>query len=326
MFEAFTVFQTRRRGPPPGRVVLTLDPRKFAEKGQRRLHIGNLRSFRLYVPLHNQSSPAVGKGPMLLYDRDRTTSVPPSYPPGTTAFLYYLTPPRKPRIAGEIRLRVSSSDDHASFESGSDLLKLDGQPWSRSLYSVSKYYVSLYEKLREDGLVPDDLDAVLSTFPRKNRKCQHLYKLNDTFIVDFSNRDDYFSVVTEQGVEKVQFPSVFDETRHGLKRRNPYTGIQIINVISQYSYVDDSVGRALARFERSNLAKHKGTRTVVLRFVKIITPATCVIPHYDGYIVLPKEGELHRRFRSFSDFNPPVWCCDIDKIARLRGLHLLWNS
>jgi hypothetical protein len=49
----------------------------------------------------------------------------------------------------------------------SDLLgALLGQPWSHPLYVVSKS-IPLYGKLREERLVPDDLDAVLSTFSKK---------------------------------------------------------------------------------------------------------------------------------------------------------------
>ena len=39
----------------------------------------------------------------------------------------------------------------------------------------------------------------------------------------------------------------------------------------------------MARFKRSTLPEHKGTRTVVLRFLKIIAPLTCVIPNYDEH-------------------------------------------
>ena len=75
--------------------------------------------------------------------------------------------PEKPRIAGELRLRVTSSNDTAFFESGWDLLRPDGQIWSRSLFHLSKFYHPLYEKLREDQLIPDDLDKVLAAFPSK---------------------------------------------------------------------------------------------------------------------------------------------------------------
>jgi len=247
---------------------------------------------------------------MLFYNTSRQLDHSyPAYPPDTTAFLYYFTSPGKPRISGEVRFRVASNDDHVSFESGSDLLRLDGQPWSRSLYSVSKYHIPLYEKLREDGFVPDDLDAVLSTFPPIVRSNQHLYTLNDTFILDFEIDKPSFTVITEKGMGKVQFMAPSSE--YTRKRRAPYTG------------------SALARFERSTHPDHKGTRTVVLRCLKIIRPVKCVIPIYDGYVLSPKEGELHRRCkRGYDISNPPfpVWSVNIDKSVMLRGLRLLWDT
>jgi hypothetical protein len=109
---------------------------------------------------------------------------------------------------------------------GSDLLKPNGQPWSRPLYVLPKYYKPLYEKLREDRLVPDDLDAILSTLtptgPRYNRS-QPLYTLNDTFIIDFSCTIQYFFLITEQGMKTIQFNTQFFERREGVKTK-PYTG------------------------------------------------------------------------------------------------------
>ena len=102
--------------------------------------------------------------------------------------------------------------------------------------------------------------------------------------------------------------------------------------ISQYFWIDysyDSVGTALAQFERSTLPAHEGTRTVVLRFIKIITPVECMIPSYDGYIVQPKEGELHRKSHrhAATKKDDVVWSVDIDKKgAMMRGFQLLWDA
>ena len=156
----------------------------------------------------------------------------PPYPPDTTAFLYYFMSSEKPRIGGELRLRVASSDDYASFESGYDLLKSNGQPWSRSLYRLSKYFIPLYEKLREEGIVPDDLHEILSTFPLNVHRCQLLYTLNDTFIVDFSSHGLSFNVITEKkGMEKVRFIGTFVEKRS--THMTPYTGVHIQITISR---------------------------------------------------------------------------------------------
>ena len=147
------------------------------------------------------------------------------YPPDSKAFLYYFRSPEKPRIAAELRLRVVSSDD-ASFESGSDLLKKNGQTWSRPLHVVSKCYIPLYEKLREEGIVPDDLDAALSTLPHtfpRYRRSHLLYSLNDTFIVNFDMRTLKLTVITEQGMDKIVFDTPFRDQR-GKTRKIPYTG------------------------------------------------------------------------------------------------------
>ena len=137
-------------------------------------------------------------------------------------------PPEKPRIGGEIRLRVTSSDDTSSFENGSDLLKPNGLPWSRSLYYVSRTTIPLYAKLREEGFVPDDLHAILSAFPPPSKemqalRCQQeLYTLNDTFLVDFGMTNQSFTIITEQGIGTVRLLAAFLELRP--KRRLPYTG------------------------------------------------------------------------------------------------------
>jgi hypothetical protein len=123
-------------------------------------------------------------------------------------------------------LRVTSSDDPASFESGSDLFRPNGRPWSRPLFVVSRCYIPLYEKLREERLVPDDLDAVLSTFPRRlpsYGRGQYLYTLNDTFIVEFGAQKWTLTVFTEQGMEELKFTGPFFESCHGA-RNIPYTG------------------------------------------------------------------------------------------------------
>ena len=87
----------------------------------------------------------------------------------------------------------------------------------------------------------------------------------------------------------------------------------------------------MARFERSTLPEHRGTRTVVLRFLKVITPVKCIIPLYDGYIPRPKEGELYKKFRHIIPQNLKVWSVNIDESNRShssirKGIQLLWDA
>jgi hypothetical protein len=49
--------------------------------------------------------------------------------------------------------------------------------------------------------------------------------------------------------------------------------IQITVYISDYSH--EFVGSALVRFKRSTLPENEGTRTSLLRFLKMITPVKC---------------------------------------------------
>ena len=265
-------------------------------------------------------------------DRRFWTCLP--YPPDTNAFLYYFMPRGKPSIAGELRLRLTSSGDPASFESGSDLLGTNGQPWSRPLPYLPRYYLPLYEKLREEELVSDGLDRVLSTLPSKfpsYRAPHRLYTLDDTFIIDFSCNRLYFHVITEKGFETMLFIRTFRDRRK-ICNGAPYTGEHTNrHLLLLYDYSHEFIGSALARFERSTLLEHEGTRTVVLRFLKIITPVKCVIPLYDGYICCPKEGELYQK-KSGLKACQKVWSVDIDKpLAKGRskfttGLQLLWDA
>ena len=172
--------------------------------------------------------------------RHNTKMIRPPYPPGTNAFLYYSIAPEKPRIAGELRLRVVSRNHHASFESGSDLFLANGRVWSRSLYGLSKYLIPLYEKLREERFIPDDLHAALSNLPlerSRNRRVQVLHTLNDTFVVDFSRRSRMpLFVITEQGVEKLTLHRQMFSDERKIWRDTPYTGAYSNHHLSVLQY------------------------------------------------------------------------------------------
>ena len=224
------------------RLIVTLDPNKFVEMKQKCLHIGKIQSFRPRISLLKHSTPVVG--PELCYDQSVNLKASArrlyhSYPLwDLKAFLYYYMSPVRPRIAGELRLRVASSDDPASFESGSDLLLPNGRAWTRPLYLVSKYYLSLYDKLREDRLIPDDLHAYLSTLPAKRHNLHRsrvLYTFNDAFIIDFSTSAIFF-VLTEQGIVKLPFDKIFYDARE-ICNYHPYSGAYTNYDLSLFQYL-----------------------------------------------------------------------------------------
>ena len=177
------------------------------------------------------------------------------FPPDTNAFLYYFLPPEKPRIAGdsELRLRVKSSDDPAFFKSGSDLLQPNDQPWMCPLSILPKHYPPLYEKLKEEGFVPDDLDRKLLTlpldFPKHDLNRRRLHTLNDTFIVDFGDVMS-FLFITEQGVVTLRPLKLFLENRSKQGLVAPFTGAHANLHVSRLLHIDypcDLIGSALAR-------------------------------------------------------------------------------
>ena len=99
-----------------------------------------------------------------------------------------------------------------------------------------------------------------------------------------------------------------------------------MSCFSYTEYSHEFIGSILARFERSSLPEHEGTRTVVLRFLTIITPVKCIIPLYDGYMCYPKAGELYQKLGHRAC--PKLWSVNIDKSKGtiVPALRLLWDA
>ncbi|PBK71655.1 hypothetical protein ARMSODRAFT_1016663 [Armillaria solidipes] len=82
------------------------------------------------------------------------------FPDKTTGFLYYWTHSDLPATAGQVRFRLTSTNDPSLFESGSDLHKLDGTPWAIPLGRLLRVHGSdsgYVQMLLDDGLVSKDL-------------------------------------------------------------------------------------------------------------------------------------------------------------------------
>ena len=50
--------------------------------------------------------------------------------------MYYYVPAHSPPLAGELRFRITSSRDPASFATGADLLTERSMPWKYPLYKM----------------------------------------------------------------------------------------------------------------------------------------------------------------------------------------------
>ena len=107
--------------------------------------------------------------PRILYDQNKTRGTRIFRPYYQTQKPFYITicrpknPVSRENYASELHqamiLRLSKV--------GRYLVRTDDRPRSRPVYAVSKYYIPLYEKLKEERFIPYDLDTVLSILPSK---------------------------------------------------------------------------------------------------------------------------------------------------------------
>ena len=302
------------------REVLTLNPANFLKARQEWIDVSSVThpTIRVYkngfykpvqLPYALRSFPDGRRGQRQMW------------PDNSKGFLYYHAPPNRPRIAGEVRLRLTPANDPSTFEQGSDLCFIDttnpnddstlSQPWRRPLYSLATNLATrpLYEKLIEDGFIPPDLDKAIQSLPKLRfmySRCQFVHSINDTFILDLSSDWITIASISESGILPIQLLRQFRDFRIN---QNPYTG------------------SVLARFERSTLPQHINTRTVVLRVLQEVTPVECVLPDYDEYIVRPRPQQLFAK-RFHGKLRP--WSVNIDRPGvgkrTVMGLKLIWKS
>ena len=110
----------------------------------------------------------------------------PPYPSETKAFLYCFMSPEKPRIAGELRLRVTTSDDRLSrvgWTSCEQMVNYD-----RVHFMLFQILISSVSKTEgRTNFVSDNRQSFIDFAFNKPYPRGHLsYTLDDTFIVDFS--------------------------------------------------------------------------------------------------------------------------------------------
>ncbi|KAJ6500882.1 hypothetical protein C8R45DRAFT_781967, partial [Mycena sanguinolenta] len=247
--------------------VSTLDPARL--KASDHLDISSLLRYTLRVQsTHDNGTPAY---PMLSYYKHKGASS--VFPPRTAGYFYFHRPEDLPCTAGSIRFRIASVNP-AKFSRGRDLLRPDGVPWEVTLPTVSKTRPVLRELLLRDGLVTEtELRECQDVFPsrRKTGRAQTLlYRFDQPFSVSF---DGSICIQIVIGAQKYRYRiAAFLEQRTHWSC--PYSG------------------KALMRFELSPLPEHTANPRIVLRVIKIIDPPKLRIPHYDGYVPRPKEGEL----------------------------------
>ncbi|KIM86972.1 hypothetical protein PILCRDRAFT_815423 [Piloderma croceum F 1598] len=238
------------------------------------------------------------------------------FPEGTRGFLYYKSPKvGGPPAAGELRFRLITGNTPASFVQGSDLQLETGLPWCIPLLTMierpgsireGRHYQCIRQLLLDDGFVTPALlktcAAMLnsnSCRPRRNSRIIHSF--GELFHISFDAFSVNFFALSKDQLRYHKYQGFYDS----ITRKPSYSG------------------SALCCFERSNLPQHKGTRTAVIRIVKIISPVTCLYPNYYGPITLPVEGELVHRIYRHGGLQPVSFKADSTKTM---GLQMLFQN
>ncbi|EDQ98253.1 uncharacterized protein LACBIDRAFT_306713 [Laccaria bicolor S238N-H82] len=165
---------------------------------------------------------------------------------------------RAPLLSGELRFRLTSNNLPESFNQGKDCLTPEGDAWKIPLFVLhhTPFHRHVYQQLRVDGFVSDALDSQLKSIaqtsvrPRSNSVILH--SLHQVFPIDFSAMKFSFFVAGDSTLQKVFIERPFRLCVEGYGRASCYTG------------------KGLVRFELSTLPEHAGTRTVVMRVVKLV--------------------------------------------------------
>ena len=132
------------------------------------------------------------------------------FPPDTKGFLYFHK--SDDPLFGSLRFRVVADSDPALFENGTDLFQESrGRPWEVPLLYLKHQprFASVYETLRLEGLVPDDVDVrasamgeLIEEVQRRHVK-QVLPSITSEFYMDVRKDTLNLLVGVDEGVRRL---------------------------------------------------------------------------------------------------------------------------
>jgi hypothetical protein len=220
------------------------------------------------------------------------TNFPPGtpFPARTHGFMYYHSPPSIPPAAGEVRFRLTPKNNPKLFDLGRDFQVRDGMPWRVPLLAMfgNDRRKHLLQLLLADGLVTSALAAecaeIMDGCCGIFHQSRILHSLGQLFPIDFPVEQCTFFLLTRSGLRwnKLDFRPV-------QSKGYSYCGECINHAAEAITDRLGYPGSALCRFERSTLPEHQGTRTIVMRIIKIVSLARS--SNYDPG-VQPIEGQL----------------------------------
>lgn len=183
---------------------------------------------------------------------------PLQFPSQSSGFLYYHQPQDAPLLAGELRFRLTPSNLPQSFSQGKDCLTPDGVVWKIPLLTLYRfpYHRRICRQLQLDGFISDALHSKVRNVV-KTSHCPRdtsiiLHSLHQVFPINFAATRIRFFALGDSTCRRVDITYPFRMSDTMNKRASPYTS------------------KGFGRFELSTLPEHAGTRTVVLRVVKLV--------------------------------------------------------
>ncbi|TFK45333.1 hypothetical protein OE88DRAFT_1221970 [Heliocybe sulcata] len=255
------------------------------------------------------------------------------FPSDSQGFFYWHLHRDGPPITGQVRFRITTSSDPATFPSGRDLQLPNGRTWHISLFDIARrsQYSGLRAHLLSEKVVTKNvLDTAMNVSARNGTAIAHpvtgsllIWKFGQRFLVEFPSICVSLWLLGTSVAERVRLPALFSV----LVRESESTAI--CYVLSQSSDLRDSPetgkddflkivdctpfsGRALVQFERSTLPEHKGTRTVVFRIIK-------VMPTSDGCDDAYWTPESQEDGFDMTGIHQHAWSVNVDQPPR-RGL------
>ncbi|KAG5634678.1 hypothetical protein H0H81_001128 [Sphagnurus paluster] len=184
-----------------------------------------------------------------------------------------------PLDPGELRLRVTDSNDPASFEHGKDLLRPEGFAWCIKAATIaSQSKPAFRDILLREGLISQHNMERCRKIGLVGMRPTLLYTLGQPFHIDVSTVSTRINFVCGDEKSNIILPYLFYDRRKSYSRHfAPFTG------------------HILARFEFSPLPQHQDNDNPVLvvRILEILSPIECTVKKYDNYIRRPVAGTLH---------------------------------
>ncbi|KZT21908.1 hypothetical protein NEOLEDRAFT_1072704 [Neolentinus lepideus HHB14362 ss-1] len=298
--------------------VRTLDPRRLSTEDF--LALGGHKGKSIVFPTALEEPRRLVALTYLFLNKERV-----EFPSDAQGFLYWHRERDAPALASQVRFRITDSSDPATFRDGRDLHLLNGRVWHMNLFEIARNSIraGIRTQLLVEKLVTRELlDVALAVSVRESGKIQRpsadsllVWKFGQTFQADLGSRSLAIWVLGRSGGKRLHLYTSLYRYGAGLvegPEHNQYTG------------------RALLQFERSKLEEHKGTRTVVLRMVRILDMEKSENFVDIRSMPVSKEGNLMMKRGTHGAWS--TWSVDVDKpFSRMHtslsdGLSILFDN